>query len=207
MNKNMKAICVSLATLLALCGIAMDAGAQDWYGAATWQISFPTGDTKDFVNTTSFGGMGLDFRKVIRPKTTAGFMAGWNIFHERVDGTQTVNNVSINGTQDRYINSFPIMLNLHRYFGERGSWRPYLGVNAGAFVVIRTFAVGVWASEDDSWDWGIAPEAGVVIPMRSGGGFMINVRYNWDFTQQNLAGQDEDLTYWGLNVGFVWEQY
>lgn len=208
MNNHATRACAIALTAGALLGASVPAArAQDWYGAATWQISFPTGDTKEFVDETSFGGMGLDFRKVVAPNTTAGFMAGWNIFHERRDATETINNVTVTGTQDRYINSFPIMVNAHRYFGERRSWRPYLGLNAGAIVVIRTFGVGVYAAEEDSWDWGIAPEVGLVIPMQSGAGFLINARYNWSPTHQDLAGEDEDLTYWGLNIGFVWEQY
>jgi hypothetical protein len=35
----------------------------------------------------------------------------------------------------------------------------------------------------------------------------VNARYNWSFTHQNLADEDSDLTYWGINVGFAWEQY
>jgi hypothetical protein len=201
---------VSAALVLAgavLFGSVGSARAQDWYGAATWQISFPTGDTKEFVDETSFAGFGLDFRKVVKPSTTAGFAFGWNVFHERRDGTETINNVSFTGTQDRTINSFPIMVGVHRYFGEERGTRPYVGLNAGGIVIIRTFAVGVYSTEEDSWDWGIAPEVGIVIPSRGGAGFLINARYNWSFTSQDLSGADEDLTYWGLNVGFVWEQY
>ncbi len=207
MNRNIKALFVGVAALAAVSGSTVSLHAQEWFGAATWQISFPSSDTKDFVNSTSFRGVGLDFRKVVAPATTAGFMAGWNVFHERYQGTATMGNLTVSGTQDRYINSFPIMVNVHRYFGERHGPRPYVGLNAGAFVVIRTFGIGVYASEEDSWDWGIAPEVGIFIPSRSGAGIIINGRYNWSFTHQNLAGQDEDLTYWGLNIGFVWEQY
>jgi hypothetical protein len=206
----MKHIHIAMASImlaLALTSWAGNARAQDWYGAASWQISFPTGDTKDFVDATSFRGVGLDFRKVVAKSTTAGFMAGWNVLYQRVDGTSTLNDITLTGTQDRTINSFPIMLNLHRYFGEPRGMRPYIGLNAGAFVLIQSFEVGVYATEDDSWDWGIAPEVGVIIPTQSGGGIMINARYNWSFTSQNLSGEDQDLTYWGLNVGFVWEQY
>jgi outer membrane protein W len=198
--------------LIAVAGVAVlgsvrGARAQEWYGAATWQISVPYGDTKDFVESTSFGGMGLDFRKVVRENTTAGFMAGWNIFHERRTGTDVFGDVSVTGTQDRYINSFPIMVSVHRYFGEKRSLRPYVGLNAGGFIVLQEFAIGVYAVKDDTWDWGLAPEVGIVIPTQSGAGFLINARYNWSPTVQDLTGADADLTYWGINIGFVWEQY
>ena len=61
--------------------------AQKWYGAATYQISFPTGDTKNFTNNTSFRGVGLDFRYTIQKSTTVGIAFGWNVFYERTDET------------------------------------------------------------------------------------------------------------------------
>ncbi|HEX5132422.1 MAG TPA: hypothetical protein VFX92_08040 [Candidatus Krumholzibacteria bacterium] len=190
-----------------LLGSGRTARAQDWYGAATWQVSIPSGDTKDFVNDTSFGGFGLDFRKMVKPNTTLGFLFGWNVFHERLSGPYTVDNVTITGTQDRYINAYPMMVGVHRYFGQRHATRPYIGVNGGLLLNTQTFDIGIWSVEDTRWDWGIAPEAGVVVPLQSGAAFMINGRYNWSPTSQSLAGNDADLTYWGINVGFVWEQY
>jgi hypothetical protein len=206
-NHTWKIAAAALCAAVLLAGSGGAARAQDWYGAATWQISFPTGDTKEFVDEVSYRGFGLDFRKVVAPNTTAGFLAGWNVLHERRVGTDAINDVTVTGTQDRTLNSFPLMLGVHRYFGVRGGTRPYIGLNAGALVIIRTFAIGVYAAEEDEWDWGIAPEAGIVIPTRAGAGLLINARYNWSFTSQNLSGEDEDLTYWGLNVGLVWEQY
>ncbi len=203
---TMKALLMLLAA--GLIGLAAaDARAQEWYGAATWQISIPTGDTKDFVDATSFRGFGLDFRKVVAPSTTAGFMAGWNVLYERRQGTYTYGDATVTGTQDRTINSFPIMVNVHRYFGQKRGTRPYIGVNAGAMVVIQSFELGVYGVEEDNWDWGVAPEVGIVIPTQSGAGIVINARYNWSFTFQDLQGDDKDLAYWGINIGFVWEQY
>ncbi|MDH4036745.1 MAG: hypothetical protein OEX18_05205 [Candidatus Krumholzibacteria bacterium] len=207
MSNNYRNMMMFALACLLMLGSVSGARAQEWYGAATWQISIPSGDTKDFVNSTSFGGFGLDFRKVVKPKTTAGFMAGWNIFHERRTGTDAFGDVTVTGTQDRYINAFPLMVNVHRYFGERRGTQLYMGLNAGGFIVLQKFALGVWAVKDDTWDWGLAPEVGVIFPMQSGAGFMINARYNWSPTAQDLTGNDVDLTYWGINIGFVWEQY
>lgn len=204
MKRFMMMLTVGLAVLC--CGGSADAQGR-WFGSATWQMGFPTGDTKNFVNDTSFRGFGLDFRKVVRPGTTAGVLLGWNVFHERVDGTYVMKNGAVTGLQDRYLNVFPIMVGMHKYFGVPGGPRPYVGASAGAMVVIRTFALGVIALENDDWDWGAVPEVGIVWPTQAGAALVINGRYNWSFTHQNLLGQNEDLTYWGINIGFVWEQY
>lgn len=189
----------------ALLLVAQASAAQDWYGVATWNISFPVEDTKTFVDETSFRGFNLEFRKAFNGATTVGIMTGWDVFHQRTDELIEFEGGAVSGSQDRYINSFPIMLGAHRYFGERGSTRPYVGLNAGGWVVIRTLRIGISEFEEDSWDWGVIPEVGVVVPMSYGSSFIVNGRYQWSFTTQDLRGNDEDLTYWSLHVGFAWE--
>jgi hypothetical protein len=189
-----------------LLGLHGASRAQDWYGIATWNVSFPTDETQDFVDEISYRGFGLEFRKTVNPATTVGILTGWEVFHQRTEETLEFEGGAASGSQDRTINSFPIMLGAHRYFGERGSSRPYVGLSAGGFVLIQTLRIGVAEIEEDSWDWGIIPEAGVVVPMQYGAAFIANLRYHWSFTTQNLAEKDTDLTYWGIQVGFVWEQ-
>ena len=75
--------------------------AQKWFGAATYQISFPTGDTKNFTDNTSFRGFGLDFRYTLNKSTTVGMTFGWNVFYERTNETfelGTENSGAITGT-------------------------------------------------------------------------------------------------------------
>ena len=197
---------ITLAGLLLAC-MAAPSLAQNWYGIATWNISFPTEDTKKFVDETSFRGFGLEFRKEFRPSTTVGIMGSWEVFHERTTETLEYGGASVTGSQDRYINSFPIMLGLHRYFGEEGGTRRYLGINAGGFILIQTARLGLAEVEEDSWEWGVMPEVGFVKPIQRGSAFIANARYSWALTGENLAGNDAQLTYWGIRVGFVWEQY
>jgi hypothetical protein len=181
--------------------------AQNWYGIATWNISQPDGDTKEFIDETSFRGFGLEFRKQFRPATTFGIMGSWEVFHERTSDTVTIGNATISGSQDHYINSFPIMVGLHRYLGSEGGTRPYLGINAGGFVLIQTIRVGLAEFEEDSWEWGVMPEVGFVVPVERGAAFIANLRYSWALTGEDLEGGDRHLTYWGVRVGFAWEQY
>jgi hypothetical protein len=190
-----------------LLAAASEARAQDWYGLATWQVSIPDGDTKEFVDEVSYRGFGLEFRKALNPAMTFGILGGWHVFHERTNETIEVENVAIGGSQDRYINSFPIMLGVHRYFGAEEGTRPYIGLNAGGFVFIQTIRVGVVELEEDTWEWGLTPEAGVVVPISYGSAFIVNGRYHWSPTPEGLAGGDRDLTYWGIHVGFAWEQH
>jgi hypothetical protein len=34
----------------------------------------------------------------------------------------------------------------------------------------------------------------------------VNGRYHWSPTPQSMAGNDAELTYYQINVGFMWEQ-
>jgi outer membrane protein len=146
--------------LTVICFITQDEGfaqRESWFGAATHQISIPLGDTKEYTDATSFCGVGLDYMYLIDRQYSVGLFFGWNVFYERrIETAQldTQNPVAITGTQDRYLNSFPIMANVHYYFGERGGVRPYVGLNAGGFIMLQEFAIGIVALENNRWDWG-----------------------------------------------------
>jgi outer membrane protein W len=198
--------------LTVICLVNQDEGfaqRESWFGAATYQISIPLGDTKEYTDATSFRGVGLDFRYLIDRQYSVGLFFGWNVFYERRTETaqlDTQNPGALTGTQDRYLNSFPIMANVHYYFGESGGIRPYVGLNAGGFIMLQEFAIGIVALENDRWEWGIAPEAGVIIPMDREWAIMVNGKYNYAFTGESALGTDINHSYVGLNIGFVWRQ-
>jgi hypothetical protein len=179
---------------------------EQWFGSLTYSISIPAGDTKSFVEEISWRGIGLDYRYMIDRTYSVGLNLGWNIFYERAENktTQTENG-AVTGTSDRYLNFFPVMANIHYYFGERKSVRPYVGLNAGGYYVNQRFAIGVFLWEDDSWQWGIAPEAGVAIPVERDFGILLNGKYNYAFTGESVFGTDVNNSYWQVNVGFIWE--
>jgi hypothetical protein len=190
-----------------LCALfAPPASAQDWFGMATWQVSFPTQDTKTFTDEVSFRGAGLDFRRTLSGGTSAAVMMAWNVFHQRTDGTIDLGYGAISGSQDRYINSFPVMIGVLQYFGGKRSTRPYVALNGGGFVLIQTFRIGVAEIEQDDWEWGVAPEVGVIIPIHTGAWFVVNGRYQWSPTSESLTEKEVDLTYYQINIGFMWEQ-
>jgi hypothetical protein len=130
----------------------------------------------------------------------------WNVFHERTGGVYELEAGAISGNQDRYLNSFPIMVGVHQYFGNRRSTRAYVGLNGGGYLLIQTFRLGVTEIEEDTWEWGVSPEAGVVFPLQTGAWFVVNAHYHWSPTPETLAGNDVSLTYYQVNVGFMWEQ-
>jgi len=178
---------------------------EQWYGAFTYSVSFPSGDTKTFIDQISWRGIGLDYRYLIDRQYSIGLFFGWNVFHERTNKTTETDNGAVTGTSDRYINAFPIMANIHYYFGQRKSIRPYVGLNAGGYIMLQRFEIGIFAWQKDQWQWGVAPEAGVVIPVERDFGIMLNGKYNYALTGKSVFGTDINNSYWQVNVGFVWE--
>lgn len=197
----------SLVWAASLCALlAPRAAAQDWFGMATWQVSFPTADTKEFTDEVSFRGVGLDFRRTLRGGTSAAVMMAWNVFHERTNGTLDFGYGAVSGSQDRYINSFPVMIGLLQYVGDKRGTRGYVALNGGGYVLIKTFRMGVTEFEEDEWEWGVAPEVGVVVPFTTGAWLVVNGRYQWSPTSETVANTEADLTYYQINIGFMWEQ-
>ena len=106
------------------CLLALGAHAQVSYVGMTYNLSFPTGDTKSFVNSNSYLGFAFEARRIIRKGISAGFSLAWNGF-EHV--------VSVPGSdldEKRGLTSVPILLTTHAYSsGER--FIPFVGVGAG----------------------------------------------------------------------------
>jgi len=200
--------------LLALCVLAVvvllapsSVQAQEWYTGATYDVSIPAGDLKEFIEDVSWLGVSLTFRKQVDRNMTAGLLFGWQVFSERTDRTVQLERGAVSGTQDRWVNSFPIMLNAHYYLGERGSIRPYLGVNAGGLIVLRRYAIGIIVIDDDTWEWGVTPEIGAVVPLNRETALLLQGKFTYSFTGEDLAGSDMKLAYYGISVGFAWQQY
>lgn len=181
--------------------------AQEWYTGATYDVSIPAGDLKEFIEDPSWLGVSLTFRKQVDRNVTAGLLFGWQVFSERTDKTIQLQSGAATGTQDRWVNSFPIMLNAHYYLGERGNIRPYVGLNAGGLIVLRRYAIGVITLDNDSWEWGVTPEIGAVVPLNRDTALLLQGKFTYSFTGEDLAGTDMKIAYYGISVGFAWQQY
>jgi outer membrane protein W len=124
---------VVAATLLLAAVASAPAKAQgQWFYGLGYQVSIPLSNTKDFTENVSWRGASFEARKAIKPNLTVGLSLGWHVFDEETDEVVSFDNLDVSGDQLRYINSFPILLNAHKYFGQEGSMRPFVGLNAGA---------------------------------------------------------------------------
>jgi len=204
-NTRTPKIVVAALALFVAAFVAQPADAYDeWLWALNWNIMIPEGDTADFIKDTSYRGMSLEGRKWQGDNLTVGFMLGWNVLNQKLTTTQAITGdngaADITGTQYRYINTFPVMAGVHMYLGSWGTTRIFAGAMGGGYVVERRVELGLFAVESQKWQWGVAPEIGILLPFESSVGF-ISARYNYAFEN----GDDHpDHTYWSAQVGLGW---
>ena len=107
--------------------VSAGANAQhDGYSTVTYAVSIPMGNTKDFTDNVSWRGVGFDYAKFILggESTSIGFATGWYVFNDnKPNETTTRDNITVNGTQYRYLNSFPVLAVVRQHFGSEGRQR------------------------------------------------------------------------------------
>ena len=191
-----------LATLFA--GTAMAQGKM--LSGITWNIGMPVGRLGNFMDKTSFGGFGFETHSFLSDEFSVGGSISWNYWSEMTGEVIQLKQGALGGTQIRYINSIPILLNATYYLGgRRDELRPFIGLNAGAYYVLQRLDMGVYSLDNDHWHFGLAPEAGVLIETSGDTYITAAGRYNYGFASgETVSGEKNTIAYWGINIGLVY---
>ncbi len=176
------------------------AQAQEWYYAVSYGMATPVSDTKDFTGGTSWRNWGVDVLAFVRPTTSVGVSFGWNVFNDVTTEVSSVGQVDIQGTQFRYINSLPMLVNIREYRGTRGGMRPFFGLGVGTQLVKQRVDVGQWRISENTWHFALAPEIGVVLPFESDAKWFISGKYNYA-----VKASDRTHSYFAFNIGIAWQ--
>jgi hypothetical protein len=178
--------------IVLLCVLTLASYAQVSYVGMTYNLSFPTGDTKSFVNSNSYIGFAFDARRIVREGISAGLTLAWNGF-EHV--------VSLEGTdleETRGLTSVPIMATTHAYIsGER--FIPFVGVGAGTIYTRATTRTDQRDVDETRWHLAFMPEAGCIIRINENAGVILNIRYYY-----GLEAKDFTVSYWAAGLGLIW---
>ena len=188
--------------------ISIPSIAQESLTNLSWEIGLPTSKMGQYMGKESYRGFGLDFKKFLTKNTSVGLSIGWNLFDQRLDESINLSteNISgtVSGTQIRYINTFPILVNCNYYIGKRNDLRTFIGLGAGMYYVLQRLDIGVYRIDSKNWHIGIAPEGGLLIPVfDSGTTFLAAVRYNYAFDAGKSIGGNENnfYSYWSIRLG------
>ena len=175
------------------------AAAQSWW-ALTYQPAVPLSNTKDFTDNFGWRGVGVEYKRQVKPNLTLGLSFGWQVFDQQTDDVVSAFGVDLSGDQFRYVNSWPLLANASYFFGTQGRARPYLGANVGAYLMEHRLEVGLYALEETNLHFGFAPEAGVAFPVRPNVSAVLNARYNYALS----AGSVDDQSYLTFGLGLAW---
>ncbi len=184
--------------------------AQEFISDFTWNFGFTADKLNEYIPNNSYKGFAIEGRRFFDKNISGGLSLGWNIFDQRIAEPITIDQEgfggTISGTQIRYVNAFPILANAHYYIGKRKDFRVFLGGGVGVYYILQRLDLGVWMLESNNWHFGLAPEAGVLIPLDDGQTHIIVTgRYNHAFSSGKSIGGNEDnsYSYWSLNFGFA----
>ena len=158
--------------------------------AFSYDVGFPLGETSDYIGNTSWRGFTVQGRSFIKPNISVGGSFSWQVFYEQVDEVVEFSyqpeevdrpiNGALSGKQFRYINTLPIMVNIHYYMGDAliDAVRPYAGLSLGTAPTKQRTEVGIIAIDEFNWHFALAPEIGILVPIDTGVDFFGSLKYN-----------------------------
>lgn len=191
------------ALVVVLAGPAARADIPPTLVGVSYQFSIPIGETSNYTSPVSWRGVGLDLATFIRQDLAVGLAFGWNVFFENTTSTLHFKGADVTGNQDRALNVWPTLVNA-RWFPKISSNRdiqPYIGANVGGYIIERYLAVGITASQETHFHFGLAPEIGVFFQNPVGAVFL-NARYNMAFAAGGVPFQQ----FLSFSLGYAWER-
>lgn len=176
------------------------AKAQKGYTSFQYGISFGTGDLGDYVSAPSFRGFLFEYKYAFNEKLYAGFDLGWNMFYEKKDyATYTIGTESVSGVQYRFNRDVPFLVSVDYMFRPGQKINPYVNFGLGGLYTKRTTEMGVFYIEEETWQFVIKPEVGLLFGVGSGGAIKFSVKYYNGFASGGVEAQ----TYVALGIGYV----
>ena len=186
----MKKVAGLMILMLLLTGLSY--GQRAYIVGMSYLISSPTGNTKDFVDTTSYLGFCLEGRKFVSDHVTLGASLQWNAFEQEETGL---------GLAKHTMNAYPLMATVHLYPINNDKFIPYAGIGIGAVRVYQRVESVLDINEKDAWHFGLAPELGAVVRLGTDVGMLFNIKYIQAFESgDKLPAQ----TFFSFSIGFLW---
>jgi hypothetical protein len=183
--------------------------AQELLTNVTWNIGIPVSKTNEYTTDVTYRGFTITGKRFLDKYNSVGLSFGWNIFDEKnyapINISSGGGSGTISGTQVRSINSFPMLVGVHHHFGNKKDMRAFIGLNTGMYYIIQRLDLGVYRIDNDNWHFGLAPEAGVIIPVGDENtGIYVGARYNYAFDSGTALGGSENnfYSYYEINIGF-----
>lgn len=189
-----------LLIILFLVGLGISAKAQNSLYSVNYVVTLPMGNTADFIDVVSGRGFSFEYQKFINDHVTIGGEVGYSTLYQRTDNqVYTLETASLSGIQYRYQNSFPILATASYYHSFTDLIRPYASLGLGTLASNRIIEMGMYESNNTSWQFAFRPELGTLIQPSDNIAFRIGAKYYGALEGGGLPGQSNI----GFNIGFV----
>jgi hypothetical protein len=193
----MKQIYCLAALLLLISSVTFSQGT---YLGGTYSIGIPAGGIDNYISTGSFRGANFEGLKELNAKVAVGWILGWNVFSEkRVNEVYTNDNLTLTGTQYRYMNLFPMLARGLYEFGVQEGTRPFIGSGLGVTADIAKTNIGLYSFQKTGWHFTVAPEMGIKIPLGYGS-ITASLRYTYGVKTKEI----DRISYFSVNLGMLW---
>lgn len=174
-----------------------------------YQISLPMNQVKDFTDKTSFRGFDIEYHHFLGEHFSIGAAIGWNVYYQNKDNTSgnfmfkgNDNVYTITGNQYRYINTVPMLAIGRYYFTDNTTVvRPYVGLGIGTSWTEKRLEVGQFSSTISRWQFAMAPEVGMYIPVTDQVAFNVGARYN--YATKAAHGKVPEIQSLTFNLGII----
>lgn len=179
--------------------------AQEYYFSLHYSTASPMGETSNYIDNYSWRGIGLEAHWFMNNQLSIGYHMTLNAFYQKVAGEFVDGTTTLTGTQLRYLNTLPILFEGRYHLGGDailGDLRPYFGLGAGTIRTLQRTEIGIFAVENNNWQFGVAPAAGIIIPMANSAMLNLAVRYNYAVE----TGKASANSFLNINLGVVWAQ-
>lgn len=195
--------------ILAICFLGLSPLAKAQMLNLNYQISLPLNQVKDFTDRASFRGFDIEYHQFLGEKVSVGASIGWDVYYKDKDHAtgnfsfKGSNNIyTITGNQYRYINFVPMLAVGRYYFTDKSSAvRPYIGLGLGTSWTERRLEVGQFSSTISRWQFAMAPEAGMYIPVSDQFAFNLGARYY--YATKAAHGRVPEIQQVSFNFGII----
>lgn len=190
----MKAIKIVLLIFL----LTISVRSEGWMASLNYNVAIPGQEMKPQINNTSLLGFSLDARKFVSPQFAVGASLGNQIFYCKSNEPTSLGNNFLGGSQYHFLNTIPLMLTSQYYFNFAKSFKPYLGLNIGGYYAWQRSEKGLVVMEDRNWHWGVAPGAGVIVPV---GATNMNFGTKFSYISDSNLGDPQKQLFISFYVG------
>ena len=195
---------VMLISLACATALASPARAQHHYlSALEYSVGIPVGDTHQFLPVGGWSGGVWESRYMDHPHTSIGFLAGFNEFWRRENGTFVFPSGAATGDQYRHLIMMPFLFTGAWYFNEnRDDPRWYVGGGAGPQYTEQELQLGLNRQTQGNWNIVLVPEVGLAFSAWYGTGGILALRYHLPSESSAFFGNsDRRFQYFSLSFG------